>query len=696
MTPRISLLVLAGVAMAACSDTTPTAPDVRPPLPRYSFSDGARGGNPDFFFLFPLGIFPSKSPHWDAGKADPDMKLVRVEICELPQCTTVIQEFDADDITVVRPGQHASDEKDENYFPAREAFYRVIWRTARAGIDPAKFYRIRVLVGHIELGFVDVDPVQTLRQLAQVDRTRYAGVLLGLPFPIRFRIEQGALCENNAVCATSFVDRDVGGTFYAPDEGAAVNFGPGDLPEDVMVTIERVPVPPGAPCVTDPSVIGAILQQWEGCYRITTAPDVTLTGDVELAVCLEPGIPEEVHHNLLLYKFDDDQGLQRPDPIEPPFPFSCEGFSGTPAGPFGFFLRGLDQFARALSRVVSPKPLYAVDGGLGCILRIGDSFSTFFWGLGVNARAFGGTSDDLEVPAGDAVPNAPSVRVTSAHSDMIGTPLPMPGVPVTFQVVGSLGELRSASGATVSSIQVMTNSLGIAALPAGAWVTSATVGAHTLRATGPFLEGPVDFTAIAVERRVISSIPCPPTVPPNHTTVFCFNFTTMPGVWHGFVVGRSIQPFTSGDVGQLSADYVLVSPTGLDRIVAGAPVDIARGGYTFQSEFNGTLWNDVLRIMTPAGDPAYTLTVSVVRRVSFFSVRNDFISGVHLEPGGGLLPGQSVVINSPGPLTVRVWDCGEPGASGCIMDPYVLTPGRAYRVIQHPSGPVNNLIIVEQ
>jgi hypothetical protein len=78
------------------------------------------------------------------------------------------------------------------------------------------------------------------------------------------------------------------------------------------------------------------------------------------------------------------------------------------------------------------------------------------------------------------------------------------------------------------------------------------------------------------------------------------------------------------------------------------------------------------------------------------AIRNDFVGGILLDPGGGLTPGQTVTLYATAPIIVRVYDCGEPGASGCIMDPYTLTPGKSYRVIQHPSGPPNNLTIVER
>lgn len=77
------------------------------------------------------------------------------------------------------------------------------------------------------------------------------------------------------------------------------------------------------------------------------------------------------------------------------------------------------------------------------------------------------------------------------------------------------------------------------------------------------------------------------------------------------------------------------------------------------------------------------------------AIRNDFLPGsILLIPGGELAPGQTVVLYADAPIEVGVWDCGQ--TTSCIVDKYMLAPGKSYRVIQHPSGPVNNVTIVEQ
>lgn len=75
------------------------------------------------------------------------------------------------------------------------------------------------------------------------------------------------------------------------------------------------------------------------------------------------------------------------------------------------------------------------------------------------------------------------------------------------------------------------------------------------------------------------------------------------------------------------------------------------------------------------------------------TISNDFAHDVTIDPGGLLKFQQLVVLPATAPLSVSVWDCGEPG--GCKWDAYTLTPGRRYRVASDPAGPSINLTILE-
>src|SRR2546430_11882474 len=69
--------------------------------------------------------------------------------------------------------------------------YIVNWHTNDAGLDPARTYRIRVLLESLELGFVDVDVVSSGKELRSVQTNEYIPLLNGTTLPIKFRIERG-------------------------------------------------------------------------------------------------------------------------------------------------------------------------------------------------------------------------------------------------------------------------------------------------------------------------------------------------------------------------------------------------------------------------------------------------------------------------------------------------------------------------
>jgi hypothetical protein len=64
---KILPILLTASLVVACQDQQPTtAPDGAPI--RFAISDGASGGNPDFFFYPPLADSPTGDPNFDAGE----------------------------------------------------------------------------------------------------------------------------------------------------------------------------------------------------------------------------------------------------------------------------------------------------------------------------------------------------------------------------------------------------------------------------------------------------------------------------------------------------------------------------------------------------------------------------------------------------------------------------------------------------
>src|SRR5436189_6192381 len=87
---RLALLALA--AVAACSDGLTTLPPESTP-PSFAISDGARGGNPDFFCLPPMVSDPSSNPNFQAADFNPNL-IPTVDVCAFPSAVTTEAQAD--------------------------------------------------------------------------------------------------------------------------------------------------------------------------------------------------------------------------------------------------------------------------------------------------------------------------------------------------------------------------------------------------------------------------------------------------------------------------------------------------------------------------------------------------------------------------------------------------------------------------
>ena len=140
-----------------------------------------------FFFTSPITRDPAPTGRFN-GAAQPV-----VRVCEWTgtDCSTVVAEF------AVGRGTGGStlrvDKSAERYF--------VNWNTGQCNtgacvLDPAKTYRIRVLVGGLEAGHADIDVVSTQAQARNVDTNEYIALVDGKVLQIRFRIEDGLSIVN--------------------------------------------------------------------------------------------------------------------------------------------------------------------------------------------------------------------------------------------------------------------------------------------------------------------------------------------------------------------------------------------------------------------------------------------------------------------------------------------------------------------
>jgi hypothetical protein len=214
---------LALAALAACSGADTTRPGS---TPTFMISDGAHqqafndpNANPDFFFLPPMVNDPSGSPNFNAGDFNPNL-VPTVTVCALALPATAT-ESDVLFGTPCAPGGYTTS------FGAvvntTQEQYQANWTVPSSD---TVFYRIRVLVGDVSLGFADVESVPNPQQLQSVDKTRFVGQQDGSNIPIKFRIEIGALCTpaGTRPCNSATFELANGGTVnFSTDGGSTLS-----------------------------------------------------------------------------------------------------------------------------------------------------------------------------------------------------------------------------------------------------------------------------------------------------------------------------------------------------------------------------------------------------------------------------------------------------------------------------------------
>jgi hypothetical protein len=111
---------------------------------------------------------------------------------------------------------------------------------------------------------------------------------------------------------------------------------------------------------------------------------------------------------------------------------------------------------------------------------------------------------------------------------------------------------------------------------------------------------PTNQTALPVQVRVFQVAPRQPGDNPatfaSIKQIRSMPASFEPGIWHGYAMAQS-----SSDRAYLSKITPLVGQT------QAPPLEKV----TFQSEWNGSVWNDVLRVMSPAGAAGWDGHISV-------------------------------------------------------------------------------------
>jgi hypothetical protein len=365
---RLVMVLLLGALAIGCRDQRmATAPDASalPGSISAAISDGTHAdGNPDFFFLPPLQPPPQRSPNFDRGKFNPNLRPV-VKICDgrdltdKGECAVPLKKNGQPVVfNAVRGWDRLPDWVDPEQ-------YHALWRTRDYDLVVGNPYRILVKVGSALLGFLDIVPAnRALGALRITAGGEDVGWLDDWVVPIRFRIEQGALCAGHTDRANCVEAPAITGTsdtvIKLPSQHAAVAvpagaIAPGDT---VTIVIEQVPPNPltGECLPTD-------LAQSRGCYHFSSEPALYhFASPVQMEACVDPninGVPLDTAR-LLLYKYNPTEGLQALPKVTPTH-IDCTNFTLGSAEPAptnlaASVLRGLGQWA---ARLVSPPPLYA-------------------------------------------------------------------------------------------------------------------------------------------------------------------------------------------------------------------------------------------------------------------------------------------------------------------------------------------------
>lgn len=474
------ILFGAFVLLAGCQTDPGTAPEQQ--QPSFVISDGARAGNPDFFFLPPLVGNPRANPNWTVGGFNPALRPT-VAICALnlptaapasavlattpckPGGYAVNFPFGTTGAVVKLHGSGNGDPDDDQGEAEDGGHYHLNWKVPKSS---DVFYRIRVLVGARVLGFADVHSVTSGSGLKSVNTGAFVARKDGSNAPIKFRIENRALCDNPGgtdPCTTAAVNLGTGGTvvlttdpLFAP-AGVIIPPQP-DLPQTVVATIQ--PCADFNPRVTDLPTFGS-------CLQITLEPALTqaLTVPATVFVCDYPpdvsALSAAQSERVTLHRLLTTGAVEALPHAEALCPPPVASFSTRAKGILRFLADGRYRAAgEQLAGLIGPTPLLALDRGGGGLVR---GFSDFQFALPGKLTIAAG--DGQAGFAGAALPVNPTVLVTDLAGD------PVAGARVTFAGTGAVG-----------TSPVLTDGAGLAEV---SWAVAA--GANSLTASGRGIGG---------------------------------------------------------------------------------------------------------------------------------------------------------------------------------------------------------------
>ncbi|HMB07105.1 MAG TPA: hypothetical protein VKP69_25655, partial [Isosphaeraceae bacterium] len=273
---RRSLLPLAvTLLVAACQDRpSPLEPGGISGL----LSDGAHGGNPDFFFLPPLAGDPSSSPNFDPGAFNGRLRPVMAVYKGTDECSL-------------------RNTKKQVYAPVvvpvvlTEEMYQVNWNTNN--LQAGKVYRLCIFGSAAGkwLGFEDLTPVTG--GLKNVQTGEIIKFKQGRTVPVKFRIERGALSYDPAnpdAIGTEFTVDKTGGSITLTNEAGDTFLAAVSVPANAVAQGDVVTI---VLATEAPKYVGKCLpdapNQSNWCYEIHTEPALYQFGSlVRVEICVDP------------------------------------------------------------------------------------------------------------------------------------------------------------------------------------------------------------------------------------------------------------------------------------------------------------------------------------------------------------------------------------------------------------------------
>lgn len=540
---KARLLALALLAAGVgCKDTKQPTEPPSPTDPSKIISDGANGGNPDFFFLPPLVKNPVNDPNYQAGHFNNTLQpVLTVEICLLQAAPVDAQGLPVPTDCVAGPPVKKFAAGTVRLQNPPDGNYQVVWNTRESNLDVSKYYRIRVLVqgSATPFGIADLDPVVNMKEFKNVRTGELIPLNDDSSLPINFRVENGGgptLCGTAALCTSATVTANSPSGFQTVtvDGGAGaiagVKFPNGWLPtggpQSVVVTIAQVDIGgtnPETGTILKPCHVGLppqqfLLQQFPGCFNFTTTPRLDVIDEesgrqfatpVIVAVCyslqgtgdprekfaeMYASGPEEPPHAL---QDAEDGGILGP---------AARNCNTTPPPVIGAAPnKGLTQFASAtwtkmksgFGSVFGVKTAYGVDLGLGGYL---EAFSNVGPALAAEIEPVGAT--EITLPGGGNLTAFVRLVGSNHHDGEHQQTIGLAGLTVSFASdSGGLGELGSEVIGG-KQLNVVTNSQPIdiespvsgGGYAAVNWAVPTATGVYHLTVNGPAVGGPVVFT----------------------------------------------------------------------------------------------------------------------------------------------------------------------------------------------------------